>query len=359
MANTQMRATVNRKQLLELLGKVKMALPKKYCSIPVCATVLLTAKERGLTATTTDLEVRLSGRVDAKVTRAGGFCASPSSLESFLKTVADEWVTLMVTGASKLRIEVGSSSIELDGHKAEDFPPTPKIKAKVTELYGLATALHKIEFAVSRDDTRPVLMGICFSPLNDGHIELAAADGFRLAIARAMVKGTAPTKAIIPLRAILLIEKLMPHMLVNMRQSEKEVSFEGDGLILITAPIKGSFPNYQHLIPKGGTALHFDRGEMFKALKVVESINQSAGVVRLWTKGNSLILSTKEEEHGTVETKIPAKGKAKIAFTLKYLRELLNLVDGEVTMRTKSPSDPAVIEYAGVTYVMMPMFVQW
>ncbi len=354
-----MKATVNRKQLLELLGKVKLGLPKGYTSIPVCGTVLLEAGERRLTATTTDLEVWVSGRVDAKVTRTGGFCATPKALECFLKAVGDEYVTLAVTKAGKLRVEAESTSIELDGFKAEDFPPTPKIKGKAVEVNGLATALIQIDYAISKEDTRPVLAGVCFTPSDNSHIELAAADGFRLAVTGAMVQGVPLVKAIIPARAIKLIERIMPHMLVSIRQDGKAIVFEGDGMLIETKPIEGTYPNYQQLIPQGGTALHFDVAEMRKALKVVAGTASETGIVRMYTKGDTLILATKNEEKGSTEAKIAAKGKAKIAFNLRYLDELLAKLDGEVTMRTKSPSDPAVVKHNGATHVMMPMFVNW
>lgn len=354
-----MKATVNRKQLLELLGKVKLGLPKGYCSIPVCGAVLLEAGDRRLTATATDLEVWVSGRVDAKITRAGGFCAPPKSLESFLKAVGDEWVTLVVTKTGKLRIEAESTSIELDGFKAEDFPPTPKVKGEAIEVNGLSTALSQIDYAVAKETSRPVLNGVCFTPSNNGHIELAAADGFRLAVTGAMVKGAPLTKAIIPARAIKLIERIMPHMLVNIRQNGKAIVFEGDGLTLITKPIEGSYPNSQQLIPKGGTALHFDVAEMRKALKVVAAIKTENGIVRLQTKGNALILSANNGDDSKSEVKIAAKGKARIAFNLRYLDELIARLDGEVTMRTKKPSDPAVVKHKGTIHVMMPMFVNW
>jgi DNA polymerase III sliding clamp (beta) subunit (PCNA family) len=100
------------------------------------------------------------------------------------------------------------------------------------------------------------------------------------------------------------------------------------------------------------------REAALKALKVIAGIKPEGGKVCLQTKGKNLIFWAKGDA-GRTEVKVPAKGKAQIAFNLPYLRDIIQKVDSKVTLRTKSPSEPGVVKQNGTTHVLMPMFVQW
>ena len=350
-----MRATTNRKELLELLSRVKSAAATR-ATLPVCQSVLIKAGQGKVVMTANNLEVALSGSCKADITKKGAVCAPPKPLEVFLKTVTAEIVTL--TGKGKqLKVGAGNATTTLEGYEAKDFPPVPKIRGKGIVIENLAKALKEVDYAMAQEDSRPVLQAICFAPA-EGGIELAAADGFRLGVATVKVKGNLKSQVIVPAAAIGLITKLMNGE-TTMRQSNGNISFEGNGLTLTTKATEGTYPDYKKLIPEGGTRLTVEVEEFRDALKIVMAIEPISGIVRLQTKGRTLIVSAKNEETGTTEVKLPAQGEVKIAFNGSYLKDILARVDGKMMLWTTTPSAPGVFKQNGTTHVLMPMFAQW
>ena len=81
--------------------------------------------------------------------------------------------------------------------------------------------------------------------------------------------------------------------------------------------------------------------------------------------GKMLVLSRAEEvgeNQGEIDAKIEG-GEAKIAFSSRYLTEVLNVLEtNQVALETNSPSSPGVIRPVGddkYVHVVMPIFVQW
>ena len=349
-----MRATTQRGALLETLGKVKSAVAVKH-TIPVMGAVLIRAGGGQVTLTGTNLEVFLTASCKATVTRQGAVCVSPKPLEAFLKAVKAELVTLSLVGNKRLKVEAGASTT-LEGYEARDFPLVPGVKGKAVELTGLASALKQISYATSKDEARPILNGVCLTSDNGG-IALAAADGFRLAERSMKAKGQLE-QTIVPARAVQLVEKLMPGK-VSIHKGNDSISFVGEGLVLTTKPVAGSYPNYKQVIPKNGSPLTVDSAALRNALKVVAVTLPNNNAVRLSTRGKTLIVSTKNEEKGETEIKVSAKGKAKIAFDANFLEALLARTSGQITLRTTNAQSPGVVKQNGTIHVLMPLCVVW
>jgi len=349
-----MRATTSRKALLETLGKVKSAVSKS--SLPVTNSVLIRSGGGQVTATGHSLDFCLTAMCKATVSQVGAVCAPPKELEAFLKAVIDEKVILSSVGNSSLKVEAGKTSITLHGFDAKDFPPIPGVKGKAIEVSGLGKALKEVSYAMSKDESRPAMIGVCFTPV-DSSIELAATDGYRLGMTRVKAKGTLANQVIIPAAVITLIERLMSGK-VSIHPAPNETSFIGDGLVLVTKPVSGTYPSYSQVIPKNGSRLTFSRKEMENALKVVTSFNPKSAV-RLQTRAGKLTLQTVEVERGTCEARIPVKGKTKIAFDGSYLKDLLKRLEEKVILRISNAQSPGVVRANGTTHVLMPRTVEW
>jgi len=356
-----MRATTQRGALLETLGKVKSAVAAHH-TLPVVRAVLIRAGGGQVTLTGTNLEVALTASCKANVTRQGAIAVLPKTLEAFLKAVKAETVTLSRVGKSRLKVEAGATTT-LEGFEAQDFPPVPGVRGKAVEVTGLANALKQISYAMGKEDSRPVLNGTHFAPDN-GKLVLAAADGFRLAETKVKAKGQFE-QTIVPARAVQLIERLMPgkvsiHRPKNGKSTKyPHISFVGDGLVLTTMAIQGTFPNYNQVIPKGGSLLTVDKEALKNALDVASITLPDNNCVRLQTRRGNLVVSTKNDEKGETEVKVPAKGKARIAFDMRYLRDTIAKSSEQFILRLRDAQTPGVVKQNGTIHVLMPMFVEW
>jgi DNA polymerase III sliding clamp (beta) subunit (PCNA family) len=398
-----MKITINRGDLLELMGKLKAALPKKgrYVSLNVIRTVLLRTEKGRLVATANNLEFCLTASCKAKVTSGGSICVDAEPLIAFLKAVTSETITL--SSSNKLekwtekeaywdeqrnvqyknvpkshrllsaRLEAGNAATTIQGNdqvfEAKDFPPVPKVKGKSLTMT-LAPGLEQVDYAVGTEANRPILCGISFRQVGS-KVELAAADGFRLAVTSVKTKGTLTREMVVDAQALSVVKRLMPKMVSITETVKKEVdkdgnaftfveavSFEAADMVLVARAIRGQYPDYHQLIPATKTGVTVAREAILEALKVIAGIKPESEKVCLQTKGKNLIVWAKGDA-GRTEVKVPARGTTRIAFHLRYLREIIQKVDGTVTLRTKSPSEPGVVKQNGTTHVLMPMFVQW
>jgi len=356
-----MRATTQHGALLETLGKVKSAVAVKH-TLPVLGAVLIRAYGGQLTLTGTNLEVALTASCKANVGRQGAIAVLPKTLEAFLKAVKAETVTLSLVDKTHLKVEAGATTT-LEGLDPQEFPDVQGVRGKAVEVTGLANGLNQISYAMAREDSRAVLNGVSFKPEN-GSVVLAAADGMRLAVTKVKAKGQFE-KAIVPARAVQLIERLMPGKVSIHRAKDGKstkyphISFVGEGLVLTAMITQGTYPNYEQIIPKGGSLLTVDKGALKNALDVVSVTLPSNNIVRFQTRGGNLVVSTMDEGTGETEIKVPAKGKAQIAFDMRYVRDLLAKVSEHFILRFKDAQSPGVVKQNGTIHVLMPMFVQW
>jgi DNA polymerase III sliding clamp (beta) subunit (PCNA family) len=216
---------------------------------------------------------------------------------------------------------------------------------------------------MAKDDARPALKGVCLASEN-GTVVLAAADGFRLAETKVKAKGQV-LQTIVPARAVELIERLMPgkvsiHRIQDQKSSKyPSISFVGDGVVLTAMVIQSQYPNYRQIIPKNGSLLTVDSKALRDALDVVSITLPDNNAVRFQSRGGNLIVSTKNEEKGETEVKVPAKGKVKIAFDAHFLKDLLTQISGAIILRIANAQSPGVVKQNGTIHVLMPLFVQW
>jgi len=356
-----MRATTQRGALLETLGKVKSAVAAHH-TLPVVRAVLIRAGGGQLVLTGYDLEVALTASCKANVTRQGAIAVLPKTLEAFLKAVKAETVTLSVVGKNHLKIEAGAITT-IEGFEKQDYPDLPGVRGQPIEVAGLANGLKQISYAIAREDSRPALNGVYFAS-EDGKMVLTASDGLRLAETRVKAKGQVE-QTIVPAKAVQFIEKLMPgkvsiHRTKTKRSGKRPtISFVGDGLVLTAMAIQAQYPNYKQVIPKNGSPLTVDNKALKDALDITSITLPDNEAVRLQTRGSNLIVSTKDTNKGETEVKLPAKGKAKITFNARFLKDLLIKTDSPLKLRISSPQSPGVVRQNGTIHVLMPMFVQW
>jgi DNA polymerase-3 subunit beta len=356
-----MRATLQRGALLETLGKVKSAVAPKS-TLPVLHNVLIRAGGGQVTLTGTDLEVALTASCKASVSRQGAIAVLPKTLETFLKAVKADIVTLSLVDKTHLKVEAGAVTT-LEGFEAQDFPPVPGVRGTPVVVIGLANALKQISYALAKEEDRPVLTGVCITP-EDGGAYLVACDGLRLAETKVKVKGYVQ-QTIVPGKAVQLIERLMPEKVSIHRTKgggkagkRPSISFVGDGMVLTAMAIQGKYPDYKNVIPKNGSPLTVDSKVLMEALKVVSITLPDNSAVRFRAGRGKLIVLAKNEQ-GETEVKVPAKGKVQIALRVDQLKDLLAKTSGMITLRTSSPKSPGVVRQNGTVHVLMPLFVEW
>jgi len=392
-----MHITVQRQALLEALTRVSTVVPRKT-SLPVCATVLLKAKDGKLTITGTNLNETLLGTCRARVEKSGDICTYPDPMLKFLKAIETASVTITAgvrkeayasseykevekpdgtkgyenvptkkhRTVAKFSLVSGDSSINLSALSPKEFPQVPNYTVPTKAVSNLAGALAEVVYAVATEVTRPVLGGICLRP-HGGKLDLVAADGFRLARTSIHNPGISKKDIILTREAVAILRRQMGGRLLagvtTLKKKEGEpehrvAAFATKEVCMLTRPIEGTFPPYEQLIPKGGKFFRCGLDELKKAVSQVLAIKSANDIIRLRTKGKKLIVSARDDE-AEVQHTIPARGRLQIGFNRNYLRDLLPHLDGEFAIRWTDDKSPVLARSNGTTHLVMPMAVNW
>src|SRR5690606_34304592 len=111
--------------------------------------------------------------------------------------------------------------------------------------------ISHVAFAVSTEETRPILNGVLWE-LGEGEMRMVATNGHRLAkmtISREGGEGSG--NLIVHPRALQHVQKLFAADVdVEVGRSENHLGFRGNGVQIYTRLIEGPYPNYDQVIPK-------------------------------------------------------------------------------------------------------------
>ena len=180
-----MKFSISKEALLEGLQKVQHVVSTRT-TLPILSNVLLVAKNGRLTFTTTDLDVGITGSVEAKIDKEGATTLPAKRLVSIVRELPASEVEVSVDSKNHASIRSGPSFFKIIGLGEAEFPPLPDFEgAKIFKIpqATLRDGLKKTSYAISTDETRYVLNGI-FTSFRDGKMTLVATDGRRLCRAR-------------------------------------------------------------------------------------------------------------------------------------------------------------------------------
>ncbi len=375
-----MKVSCVQENLSKGLGIVGRAVATRT-TLPITNNVLIATEQSRLRLTATNLEIAISCWIGAMVEEEGAITVPARVLSEFVNSLPSERIDLRLVRQS-LELKCLRFEARISGLDAEDFPPIPKVgdgKTYQIEPDALRAAINQVVFATASEDTRPVLTGVS-AEFEDETLTLAAADGFRLAVHKAPLSGTADERAeiIIPSRSLIELNRLLADQKepidISINPAKSQVLFRLKDVEIVSQLLQGAFPNYRQLIPPSYTTRStVSTPEFLRATKTASIFARDGnGIVRLQmgpaevAGQGSMNISARSEQVGDNVGEIDAEVEgeaAKIAFNGKYLIDVLSVIhEGQVTLETTTPSSPGVIRPVGsetYVHIIMPMFVQW
>src|SRR6186997_833831 len=160
-----MKFSVSKEKLLAGLQTVQNVVSTRT-TLPILSNVLLQAADGQVRLTTTDLDVGVSGTIDAQVEKEGGTTLPARRLATIARELPAAEVQIEVDSKNVATIRCGQSFFKILGLPEEEFPPLPRFeeaKSFTLSQQALRDALKKTSYAISTDETRYVLNGILFS----------------------------------------------------------------------------------------------------------------------------------------------------------------------------------------------------
>ena len=361
-----MKFSVSKEKLLSGLQTVQNVVSTRT-TLPILSNVLLQARDGQLRLTTSDLDVGITGAIEAQVEREGATTLPARRLATIVKELPASDIHIDVDSKNIASIRCGQSFFKIMGLPEEEFPPLPQFaEAKVFTIpqQQLKDALKKTAYAISTDETRYVLNGILFS-FKEGKLTMVATDGRRLALVDIELEYP-PENAveiIVPTKCVTELSRLLGESGdVKMSVAENQVAFEVGSTLLISKLVEGNYPNYRQVIPaetKERVAL--ERELFLTAVHRVSLLaSEKSNSVKLVFSNNNIEIVANTPDIGEARESLPVSYKGRefsIAFNPEFLMApLRNLANDEVFLDLIDEMSPGVIKIqTPFLYVLMPM----
>ncbi len=361
-----MKFSVSKEKLLAGLQTVQNVVSTRT-TLPILSNVLLQAANGQVRLTTTDLDVGVSGTIDAQVERDGGTTLPARRLATIVRELPAAEVQVEVDSKNVASIRCGQSFFKILGLPEEEFPPLPRFeeaKSFTLSQQVLRDALRKTSYAISTDETRYVLNGILFS-FKENKLTMVATDGRRLAMLDLEVEFARSQEAeiIVPTKCVTeLVRLLGDDGDVKMSIAENQVAFEVGGTLLVSKLIEGNYPNYRQVIPgEAKERITLERELFLNAVHRVSLLSsEKSNSVKLVFSKNNIEIAANTPDIGEAKESLAVAYKGRefsIAFNPEFLQApLRNLTNEEVYLDLIDEMSPGVIKIQSpFLYVLMPM----
>ena len=374
-----MKVTVLQENLARGLGTVAKAVSPRS-TLPVLANVLIASDEGRLRLSATNLEMGITCWIPARIDEEGSTTVPARTFSDLVSTLPSDQVLLKLDPSTQtLNVRGGTSTNDIKCIDAQEFPPmpVPDFEGAVQINVGdFREMIHQVAFAASSDEARPVLMGVLVQ-VDQDKLTMAAADGFRLSVRKAVLStpSPSPVSAIVPAQALKELARVATDseepIYMIMPKGRGQVVFRVKDVEVVSQLIDGTFPDFQQIIPRSYKSRTLvSTSSLLKACKQAEIFaREGSNVARLNIKSaqsemqpSEVEISATSEETGKNETIVEATVDGSgllIAFNVKFLREALEVIrTPNVALETSAPNAPGVVKPVGddqFLHVIMPM----
>jgi DNA polymerase-3 subunit beta len=387
-----MKFRVEHDGLAEAVSWIARALPSRPV-VPVLSGLRLTADDDGLTLSCFDYEVAATARTSAEVAEPGTALVPGRLLAEITRSLPGQPAEFAADG-DVVSLNCGSAEFELVALPLDEYPalPDPPPLAGTIDGGDLAVAIGQVLPAASRDDTLPMLTGICLD-IDGGRMALAATDRYRLAVREV---GWSPASrglraaALVPARTLAdMARSLAPGVPVTIafepadrqgkaaarnapRPAEGMISFESGQRRLATRLIGGEFVRYQSRFPDSfGCRAELPAASFTEAVRRVSLVADRASPVRLAFGPGKVTIEARTEGRARAVETVTASfhgDQPEISFSPHYLLDGLTAaaagdpsrhaaggedaaggaaVPGMIRLDFTSPAKPALVTWAG------------
>jgi DNA polymerase-3 subunit beta len=374
-----MKVTVLQENLARGLSIVSRAVSPRS-TLPVLSNILIASDEGRLRLSATNLELGITCWIAARIDEEGSTTVPARTFSDLVNTLPGDQVQLTLdVKTQSLHVRGGASNNDIKCIDAQEFPPlpVPEMEGAIQLNVGdFKEMIQQVAFAASTDESRPVLMGVLMNVEKD-KVTMAAADGFRLSVRKALLSQAASRSinVVIPARALNELARVASdpeepiYMVVP--KNRGQVLFRVKDVEVVSQLIDGTFPDYQQIIPRNYKSRTLvSTASLLKACKQAEIFaREGSNVARFDIKQSNgemqpseVEISATSEETGKNETIVEATvdgGSVLIAFNVKFLREALEIIKTpNVALETSAANAPGVIRPVGdedFLHVIMPM----
>lgn len=344
-----MHIIVNQTVLQEAVAQAAKAVSTRT-TIPILTGIKLSVFDHEITLIGSDSELSIQASIPIQVDQVplfevkqkGQIVLPARYFSEIVKKLPDEKVEIEVTDQLMTSIRSGSVQYQLNGLNAAEYPQLPNIEeTNVVKISSdiLKKMIRQTVFAVSTQESRPVLTGILWS-FHEDQLTFTATDSHRLAKRSTSIDGInngSFAHAIIPGKSLNELQRILDdgQELIDLVVTEHQLMVKTEHIIFYTRLLEGTYPDTERIIPKESKVdLTIATRALLQAIERASLLGKDGKhIIKLTTMDNELEITSSAPEIGRVTEKVTVLSKrgedVEIAFNSRYLQEALRAIDAD------------------------------
>lgn len=365
-----MKFVVSREALLKPLQLVAGVVERRQ-TLPVLSNALIVLDGDQLSLTGTDLEVEIVGRLQLEQPGESGEITVPArKLVDICRSLPDTAVIEFFQEDQRIIVKSGRSRFTLSTLPANDFPNVEDSPGNLQfscAQHEVKRLIERTAFAMAQQDVRYYLNGMLWEVRQD-QLRVVATDGHRMAMCTRMlaINTNEVIQAILPRKGVLELSRLLDdsNEQVEITLSANHIRVTSDDYTFTSKLVDGKFPEYERVLPRGGTKVVFgSRLELKQAFArtAILSNEKYRGVRLLLSNGSlTIVANNPEQEEAEEQVAVDYSGDTlEVGFNVSYLQDVANVINHENIKITLSDANSSALleepDNSDSLYVVMPM----
>jgi DNA polymerase III subunit beta len=338
-------------------------------TLPILSGIKIIAEKDNLTiiGSNSDLVIEKiiptfsNGSKVVEVLQPGSIVISAKYLSEIVKKLPNE-IYFTVNENNRVTIQSDNISSRLNGFSALEYPNLPLMDD--TQYIPMASKvliemLKQTVFAVSKNETRPVLTGVYFH-FSKGQLTCVATNSIRLALSKRVINVRVNCSCVVPSHTINELSKLMNNTseTIDIFISDHYIMFESTMTKLYSRILVGTYPHILRLIPQEfQTTITMERKQLLNGIDratLFSSVTNNNKVYLELQEGSKIKIRSHGTELGQIEETQYLKGiqgerELSIAVDGGYLIEALKaLKEDEISLSFSGPMKPILLKPIGL-----------
>lgn len=354
-----MKFSIKKEVLLHSLNSVSKALSNKNL-IPVLSGIKFDLTEEGLFLSASDNDISIETFIDKSklenLSSVGSTVIQGRYILEIIRKLEGKIVNIELLDNIKVLISCGNSEFNLNCMEASEFPnlnierKKEPIVIKKTDFKNL---INKTSFAISTQETRPILTGINFKISKD-KLECISTDSYRLAKKYVILNREVEEdiNIVIPGKNLIELTKILEenNESIKMHIFNNKVLFDFDNTLFQTRVLSGTFPDVNRLIPGDfNLKIKASANELYNVIDraALLTSEKDKNIVKFESNLNEVIISSNSPEIGKVEEKMDVEKdkdeNIKIAFSSKFMMDALRTIESKNVILNFNADDKPII----------------
>ncbi len=373
-----MKFEIQQEDLQKALDVIANVVPTKT-TLPILTCILMEVGDDRLTLSATNLDISITTGTDKVMVKDDGKVAIPAvKFVPFVRTLRPGSVVISQKG-KQIQLVSGKARMTENTMNVEEYPALKELKEKKgldVEAAILIDMINETSYSVSKDETRPALMGILWE-VRPESLTLVATDAHRLARSgRTMEWDVGDREMIVDTAGLRHLPRIVGSLdqeeaasgNITIFMGENQLSFRAGPTILHCRLLEGPFPDYNAVIPQDNDKfITLDKADFAQTIRRVSiTADRITSQIKLGIENGRMELSARGTEGSQSEDEIPVSydGEAlEIGFNFVYLQDILkNIKTSSIMLSLKDSQSAALIkpltedgEETGVLCLLMPL----